>query len=302
MRPAFFAIPSVGGAVLSGCRALHCLCYAPGVKDSIAIVGAGRLGTALKKRLTEAGYRVSTIRSRRSRMRKNSSRILWLCVPDSKITGAAQDYARLECKEKVAFHSSGVLTSEALDALKRAGASVASVHPLMTFVADVTPDLNEVPFAIEGDDAAVRAARRIVRDLGGRPVGIQKAEKVAYHAFATMICPLLIALLAAAEKIATLAGISEPEARRRMLPIIQQTLRNYQKLGPAGAFSGPIIRGDVDTVRTHLNALAQVPAAKDAYIALAKAALEFLPTGNRREIMRTLNAATANHSANKSPQ
>lgn len=272
------------------------------MNDSITIVGAGRLGTALKKRLTDAGHRVSIIPSRRNlRARKISARILWLCVPDSEITRVAEDYARLPWNGKCAFHSSGVLTSEALNPLKRAGAAVASLHPLMTFVAGAIPNLSEVPFAIEGDQAAVRAARRIVRDLGARPVAIKKSEKVAYHAFATMICPLLIALLVTAEKIASLAGISEAEARRRMLPIIQQTLRNYLKLGPAGAFSGPIVRGDVDTLRAHLKALSHLTAAKDVYIALARAAVEFLPSVNRADIMRTLTASP-NYSVNNSPQ
>ena len=67
----------------------------------------------------------------------------------------------------------------------------------MTFVKRSVPDLAGVSFAIEGDETAVRVARQIVRNLGGRPVDIQRRDKVAYHAFATMICPLLVSLLAA---------------------------------------------------------------------------------------------------------
>ncbi len=146
-----------------------------------------------------------------------------------------------------------------------------------------------MPFAIEGDASAVRVARAIVRDLGGRAVAIKKQNKVAYHAFATMICPLLVSLLAASEKAAALAGMSAAESRRRMLPIIRQTLRNYEKLGPAAAFSGPLVRGDVETIRAHLKVLAKVPAAKNAYTALARAALDFLPDHNRREIAHLLD-------------
>ena len=132
----------------------------------------------------------------------------------------------------------------------------------MTFVKGSVPELTGVPFAIEGDAAAVRVARTVVRNLGGKPVAIRKQDKVAYHAFATMICPLLVSLLAASEKAAALAGMSAAESRRRMLPIIRQTLRNYEKLGPARAFSGPIVRGDVETIRAHLKALAKSPSAK----------------------------------------
>ena len=130
------------------------------------------------------------------------------------------------------------------------------------------------------------AAKKIARDLGAAPVAIRKKDKVAYHAFATMICPLLVSLLAASEKVAALGGIREREARRRMMPIIRQTLRNYEKLGPAGAFSGPIVRGDAETIREHLSVMKTIPAAKNAYATLAKAALEFLPNRNRKEMMR----------------
>jgi predicted short-subunit dehydrogenase-like oxidoreductase (DUF2520 family) len=159
----------------------------------------------------------------------------------------------------------------------------------MTFVKGSLPDVTGVPFAIEGDPSAVRVSKAIVRDFGGQAVAIKKRDKVAYHAFATMICPLLVALLAGSEKAAALAGMSAAESRRRMLPIIRQTLRNYEKLGPAAAFSGPIVRGDVETIRAHLKALSKVPSAKDAYSALARAALNLLPNKNRRQIAQLLD-------------
>jgi predicted short-subunit dehydrogenase-like oxidoreductase (DUF2520 family) len=256
-------------------------------RHSIAIVGVGRLGTALAQRLSEAGYKVSKINSRISaRPKRLSADVVWFCVPDAEIATVARSFLEVEWENKFAFHSSGVLASDVLAPLRRAGASVVSVHPLMTFVKGSVPDLTGVSFAIEGDPAAVRVARQVVRNLGGRLVKIRKPDKVAYHAFATMICPLLVSLLATSEKTAGLAGISAADSRRRVLPIVRQTLRNYEKLGPAKAFSGPIIRGDVETIRAHLKALARAPSAKSAYAALARAALEFLPNRNRRQIAR----------------
>jgi predicted short-subunit dehydrogenase-like oxidoreductase (DUF2520 family) len=222
------------------------------------------------------------------RVRQSSVDVLWFCVPDAEIAQVANTFSQFQLKGKVAFHSSGVLSSDALISLRNAGGRVASVHPLMTFVKGSVPELNGVPFAIEGDSAAVRVARSIVHHLGGQAVTIKKQDKVAYHAFATMICPLLVSLLAVSEKAAALAGTSAADSRRRMLPIIRQTLRNYEQLGPAAAFSGPIVRGDVETIRAHIDALAKVPAAKHAYEALARAALELLPNRNRRQIARLL--------------
>lgn len=266
------------------------VCYAQRVKrQSIAIIGAGRLGAALAKRLAEAGFTVSIIRSRTTRHPAQlRADVAWFCVPDGEIARVARNFSKLQWADKFAFHSSGVLSSDVLVALRKAGAHVASVHPLMTFVKGSVPELAGVPFAIEGDQTAVRVAREIVRKLGAEPSAINKANKVAYHAFATMICPLLVSLLAAAEKVADLAGISEREARRRMMPIIRQTLRNYEKLGPARSFSGPIVRGDLETVRAHFRLLTKIPAARNAYTALALAALEHLPNRNPQKISRLL--------------
>jgi predicted short-subunit dehydrogenase-like oxidoreductase (DUF2520 family) len=249
----------------------------------------GRLGTALARRLMEAGYCAKRI-SRKSRAASLlGADVVWFCVPDGEIADAAYSFSQVQWKGKYAFHSSGVLSSGALNSLRNVGARVASIHPLMTFVEGSVPELTGISFAIEGDASAVRVARGIVRDLGGQAVRIKKQDKVAYHAFATMICPLLVSLLAVSEKAAGLAGMSAAESRRRMLPIIRQTLRNYEKRGPAGAFSGPIVRGDVETISAHMKALAQVPPAKNAYAALARAALDLLPNRNRRQITGLLD-------------
>jgi len=74
-----------------------------------------------------------------------------------------------------------------------------------------------------------------------------------------------------------------------MLPILQQTLSNYMKLGAADSFSGPIVRGDVEIVKRHLRVLREIPAATEVYLALAKAALRYLPAKNRRLLQDVLN-------------
>ena len=273
---------------------------------SIAVVGPGRLGTALAVSLAQTGYRISEIISRQDRKSLAATRrllrkvgahaahtrsarldadVIWFCVPDSKIGEAAREYSGRDWKGKVAFHSSGVFASDVLQLLRDRGASVASVHPLMTFVRGSVPVLPGVTFAVEGDTRAVRIARHIVRDLGGEILLLRKHDKAAYHAFATMICPLLVSLLASAERVAGLAGIPRQQARRRMLPIIEQTLRNYAGLGPAKAFTGPIVRGDLETIGVHLQTMTALPAAREAYVGLAKAAVEYLPIRHRSKLV-----------------
>jgi len=223
--------------------------------------------------------------------------LLWFCVPDGEIQRAASARAdqlvartAVHKKQKLrfAFHSSGALLSRELEPLRSAGVAVASVHPLMTFVAGAQPSLTDVPFAIEGDEAAVRVARRIVRELGGESFSLPASRKAAYHAWATLTSPLLLAFLVTVEEAASAAGLTRQDARHKSLPIIRQTLANYSRLGPARSFSGPLVRGDAGTVAKHLAVLKKHPTVHEVYVALARAALCGLPVKNREGLKRLL--------------
>jgi predicted short-subunit dehydrogenase-like oxidoreductase (DUF2520 family) len=224
--------------------------------------------------------------------------LLWFCVPDGEIQRSAaatadQLAARMAVHKKhklrFAFHSSGALVSRALDPLRKAGAAVASVHPLMTFVTGSHPSLTDVPFAIEGDEPAKRVARRIVRQLGGESFSLSASRKAAYHAWATMTSPLLLAFLVTLEESARAAGLTRQDARRKSLPIIRQTLANYSRLGAARSFTGPLVRGDADTVAKHLTVLKKNPEVREVYVALARAALRGLPVKDREGLKRLLS-------------
>ena len=279
----------------------------------VAFVGAGNVATALAVALRRAGYEIESVVSRsrggtpsraQSLAREVGARhklgvpantranVIWFCVPDSEIAHVARSFAqKLNWNEKIALHSSGALTSAELLPLREHGAAVASVHPLMTFVRRSRPSLAGVPFAIEGDAPAVKVARNFVRDLGGRAYPVQKQHKAAYHAWGTFASPLFTALLSTTEQVASAAGVRPLEARRRMIPILLQTLANYASFGPADAFSGPIVRGDADTVKRHLQVLADIPAARDVYLALARAALQYLPARNNKRLQQALKSA-----------
>lgn len=282
------------------------------VKPSVSIVGAGNLGTALARALHDAGYQIRSIAtrqgSRNSRRAKALARrvqaqsltigqqaldgdVVWLTVPDDAIADTARAISRLQSwKGKTVFHSSGALTSDQLQPLRRNGARVASVHPMMTFVRSALPNMRDIPFGIEGDAAAARVGKRMVGDLGATSFAIGKREKALYHAFASFASPLLIALLSAMEQVANAAGIPEREARRIAAPLLQHTLRNYLDTGAGRAFTGPLARGDIGTIRKHLKVLLRTPDARNVYLALARAALSNLPvkdaSGTGRELRR----------------
>jgi len=280
-------------------------------KPTITIVGAGSLASALAPALASAGYRIDRVLSREGRASRRraralarrvgakaavlgtpvSSGLLWLCVSDDAIRPCARKLSRQgSWKGKVVLHSSGALSSDELAPLRRRGASVASLHPMMTFVPGVRVRMSEVPFAVEGDRTAVRLARRIVRDLKAKVFPIAKSNKALYHAFGSFSSPMVIATLMMAERIAAAAGVPARMRRDVMLPIVKKTLSNYLETSAAKAFSGPIPRGDVNTIRRHLRALGKVPGAREIYVALARSTLRDLPVRNRSAVARILKS------------
>ncbi|MFZ0198152.1 MAG: Rossmann-like and DUF2520 domain-containing protein [Candidatus Sulfotelmatobacter sp.] len=280
-------------------------------KPRIAIVGSGSLAGVLAVALRAARYTIVQIiaRDRQASLRRARrladgvgasaitvarvrilADVVWFCVPDGAIAAAAEALkGATDWGGKVALHSSGALSSDELAQLRRRGAAVASVHPLMTFVRGSQPSLVGVPFAVEGDRKAVRVARRIVLDLNGHPCPIRKRNKAVYHAWGMFTSPLLVALLSATEQVAAAAGVPRKAAKHRMLPILRQTLANYESLGASEASSGPIVRGDVETVKKHLTELRTIPAAREVYLALVRVALRDLPAKNREALTKILN-------------
>lgn len=279
-------------------------------RPTISIVGPGNLGSALAQTLTEAGYAVSAVvvrqGSKHIRRAKALARsigaevvafgkrplttdIVWLAVPDDAIARVARQLAQSgDWKGKLVFHPSGALTSDELAPLRAKGARVASVHPMMTFVRNEVPQMAGVAFAMEGDPAAVRVAKSMVEELGGKPFAIKKQNKVLYHAFGSFASPLVIALLAAMEQVGIAAGIQKRDIKAVIGPLLEQTLRNYLKRHAAAAFTGPLARGDVATVRRHLLAMEKLPETRMVYVALATAAAKTLPVRNSKRIEREL--------------
>jgi predicted short-subunit dehydrogenase-like oxidoreductase (DUF2520 family) len=268
------------------------------------------LAHALAMNLTSIGWKVSSIVVRPKKQRNRAvrrlandvhaqvqivggpipaSHLVWICVPDSAIAEVAAALAEPEqWKGRIAFHSSGALTSEELKPLRQKGASVASVHPGMTFVHQSTRSMREVPFGIEGDAPALLLAREIIANFGGTAVEIPKNKKTLYHVFDTFASPMLVALMAALEKVGSAAGIPQKELRKMAGPLLRQTLENYLTHGAQVAFTGAFVRGDEGVVRKHVNALKEVPLARDVYLALARVAMEHLPVKNRRGLRKAL--------------
>jgi predicted short-subunit dehydrogenase-like oxidoreductase (DUF2520 family) len=212
---------------------------------SLAIVGRGRVGTALAAALERAGYDVTGPLGHGADGRGSDA--VLLCVPDGEIARAAGHIS----PGPLVGHCSG---ATGLDALTPHEAF--SLHPLMAVTADGA-DFAGAGAAIAGaTPRALEFAGRLAQALGMRPVEIDEADRAAYHAAATIASNFLITLEAAAERIGAAAGLE----REQLVPLVRATVENWSRLGPERALTGPVARGDEETVARQRHAVAQVSA------------------------------------------
>jgi predicted short-subunit dehydrogenase-like oxidoreductase (DUF2520 family) len=218
--------------------------------------------------------------------------VLWLCVPDAaieRVTGRmVKRVGKRGLNGQIVVHSSGALSALVLQAAARVGASVASVHPVMSFATRAPVSLQGVPFGVEAEATVRRILNGIVRQVGGRPFAVESASKALYHAVGVLSSPLLVSHLAAAHEAATLAGFTPQQAKRLIEPIVRATLDNFFLRGPGKSFSGPIARGDVQTIHLHLQALKPHPMLAGVYRSLALYALETLPAAGKKKLRGSL--------------
>lgn len=182
--------------------------------------------------------------------------VVILAVPDDRLAEVAYDLTMMGSAPPgcVALHLSGALSTDVLAPLHGAGYAVGSMHPLMA-VADPwlkAERLMGIAFALTGEPAAVTAARRLVSALDGLPLVIPATQRPVYHAAAVMASNYLVALMGAAVRMLGEAGVPGDDAVDALVPLLRGTLDNIQQLGVPAALTGPIARGDVDTVRLHL--------------------------------------------------
>lgn len=251
------------------------------MRGGLAIVGAGRVGRALGRRLRERGARIGCVVTRSEASARKavrfigagnpcagmtrqllSSRIILIATPDDEIAGVAGELARIggeELRGKIVLHTSGPLDSRVLLPVHERGGAVGSMHPLQSFSGVTVPSLDGKVFSIEGDPAAVKVARQIARSLGGTPVRIARDKKLLYHAAAAMAAGHVLAVEEAATQLLVSVGMRRSEAVRALLPLTRQVLDNFERLGPRAAWTGPLSRKDYKVVKAHTEVLQELP-------------------------------------------
>jgi len=283
---------------------------------TISIVGAGRVGKTLAKRLRQLGWRIGAVVTRSKATARAAvlavgagdahatltsdvfdAGIILICTPDDALSSVAKSLAQIggaTCRGKIMLHTSGTLDRRILAPLARLGASTGSLHPMQTFSGRGIPNLKNVTFAVEGDRRALMVARQITKALDGVPISINGKDKPAYHATAVLVCGSEFALMEAAIRILTRIGFTRRRALQTLLPLTRQMLDNIQRLGPRAAWTGPMSRGDYAIIAKHAKALRKYPREYlNAYAALAQLAGRVL-SKNSPAAIKQLKRALSN--------
>ena len=248
------------------------------MKPRIAIVGCGRVGSALAKFLSEAGYKLSGFASKSFSSAKKladltttghftkipweitkKADIVFLTTPDSVISNICSSIAFNDGfkRDSVVLHCSGSLPSTILSSAKTCDAFIGSMHPMQSFAlngGNGSP-FHGIIFAVEGDIQALHIAAKISSDLGADCIPIKTEDKSLYHAAAVVASNYLVTLLSLAFRLIEHAGISGSDTWRVLKPLIEGTLSNIEKAGIPAALTGPIARGDIETVKRHIEAI-----------------------------------------------
>jgi predicted short-subunit dehydrogenase-like oxidoreductase (DUF2520 family) len=208
----------------------------------ISVVGPGRLGRVIAGALGQARFEVAGPFGRDAPVLRADA--VLLCVPDAEIPAAA---AAVAGAAPLVGHTSGATP---LTALAPAGSEHFGLHPLQTFSGDEGPrHLLGVGCAVAGSSpAALDTARELALSLGMVPFVLADEDRAAYHAAASVASNFLVALEQAAEELAGGAGLPADQARTLLAPLVRSTVENWARRGPREALTGPVARGDEETV------------------------------------------------------
>jgi predicted short-subunit dehydrogenase-like oxidoreductase (DUF2520 family) len=256
----------------------------------VGIVGAGRVGTALATALGRAGHEIvaasavsgTSVR----RLLRNlpaiaimqppdvvaAADLVLLTVPDDALPGLVAGLAATGAAlaGRLVAHTSGRHGLAVLDPAVRAGALPLALHPVMTFTGrpDDVDRLAGISFGITAPDSLRTAAEALVVEMGGEPVFIADEQRGLYHAALASAANHMVTLVVQAADLLRQAGVVQPA--RMLGPLLSAALDNALRLGD-DALTGPVARGDADTVSAHVEALrAAAPEALPAYLALAR--------------------------------
>ena len=230
---------------------------------SLAIIGKGKVGLSLAQLAKTQGYQTKVIGRDVAQQKKacKGSDLIIISVNDDAIKEVAKTLSPNINKSAIVTHCSGALSSDELSDIKQA--AIASCHPLNTFPSlesslKTFSDTNHGSYLFaEGTSTALTALKDFYSSLGFKFRTLDKQAKIHYHLACSIACNYLSVLMHSSLNIAEAAGLKRDEFRTALLPLVRKTLDNVEEFGSLGSLSGPIARGDIDTVSKHQEALSK---------------------------------------------
>ena len=273
-------------------------------KPQVSIIGTGRLGTALAIALVQQGYSIGALVARRRESAKRAAallrpfldgpsrvmavkelvdlpapEVLLIATPDDQIAKVAQSLAKLDwdtSRRSTVLHTSGALSSAVLAPLREKNWSTGSLHPLASVSEPKAGArlLRGAFWCVEGDKRAVRLGRTIVADLDGKSFSISSGKKPLYHAAAVMASGNVTALFDLAIEMLSECGLNRKQSQDALTPLLVSAVRNLEELDPSRALTGTFARGDIETVKRHLEVLKKNKFALEMYRLLGLRSLD----------------------------
>lgn len=258
--------------------------------ERVFVLGAGRAGRGLARALRASGVEVKGLHGRREERTGEDAPITAGALPatirDAAVVIVTVQDAELEnalsmlasaalAPSAVVLHASGSSDPVGLESLREREHAAGTFHPLVSLAdpARAAEVLRQAWIGVDGDPDAIATSRTLASRLGARVLEIPPGEKGRYHAAAVFAANFPTVLAALAIRLMREAGIREDEGWEALRGLMTATVSNLQHGDPSHVLTGPIVRGDADTVARHLGALASDPLTRDAYIALSRAAL-----------------------------
>ena len=258
------------------------------MKASITIIGFGRLGKLLHDMLFKAGYdQISVIRKNDEILFLNDYIII--AVPDDNIPTVIEDISQsgLRLKSKIIAHTSGVVGLDVFSTFNQKKVTVGCFHPLMA-ITETSKSFDGITFDVCGDVKFVRTIKPIIDDLDGKTLVVDDFQKATLHLAAVISSNYLVTLMGMVEELFENSEIDQQQIKKAMIPLMQSALRNLENQSPSEALTGPIARGDYETIQKHLNLLVEKTELNRTYRRLGKETIRLLGKESTEEIKTKL--------------
>jgi predicted short-subunit dehydrogenase-like oxidoreductase (DUF2520 family) len=265
----------------------------------IGFIGAGKVGMSLGIYLSSRGIKItgyfskSEASSREASMYTASknylnlkelikdSKGIYITTPDDEIEAVAEKLSKFQLQDKIICHASGSLGSKVLNRLKEKGGYIYSIHPLYPFSNKYTSykGLENAYFSIEGDEKYLTSIKSFIENLGNKVIILPRDSKALYHLSCVAVSNFVLSIIDIGCKYLESCGVESKAALNSLMPLIENNLENIKKTGINASLTGPIERGDLKTIKAHLDIIPKEQ--RMLYKALSLNLLNIAKTNNK---------------------